>query len=278
MQVLNAAGITPERMTIVLIYHPDERSRAEPFAKAFQALGFLPVLAPLGVQIGTEDWIRKVKADIEASPACFLFLSAKSVMDPWVAQRAEWAINAKGRLIPIRLDDSIPPFSQWVLPERVSFYNQFSCTSTVELTKTVQWIAAALPKPVIPINCFISYSRTDSDFVVKLRRDLQKVDITTWRDVDDISAGASWDNDIEKAIQGCSHVLLVVSRAAMESANVADEVGYARDRKKPIIPILLDDAPLPLRVHRAQAIDFCHDYETALQKLTSNLNREASSR
>jgi hypothetical protein len=56
---------------------------------------------------------------------------------------------------------------------------------------------------------------------------------------------------------------------------VADEVSFARERKKAIIPLLLDDAPLPLRVHRAQAIDFRSDYAQAFQKLVHNLGIRA---
>jgi hypothetical protein len=235
---------------------------------------FLPVLAPVGVQVGTEEWVRKARSDIEASVACILFLSAQSVRDPWVARRLEWAFEAKRLMIPVLLDDPLPDESHWSLPEEVHYYNRVSCKSAAEVKRASELIASVLPKPRTPVICFVSYSRVDSDFVARLRTDLSGRGLAAWRDVDDIPAAAAWDSEIEAALQRCSHILLVVSSTSMASANVADEVGYARDRKKPIIPLLLDDTPLPLRVHRAQAIDFRGDYGKALQKLVSNLRSE----
>jgi hypothetical protein len=258
---------------IVLIYHPQERMRAEPFALGLQGEGFQPVLAPIGLQVGTEGWVKQASADIESSDACMLFLTAKSVTDEWVARRAEWAIASGKRLIiPIVLDDPLPDLSCWCLPKEVQYYNWLRAgPSDSEVQRAIGRLVGFLPRPKTPVLCFISYSRADSDFVAKLRVDLRRLEVGAWRDVDDIPAGAAWDNEIEKALQSCSHVLLVVSASSMQSGNVADEIGYARDRNKPIIPLLLDDSALPLRVHRAQAIDFRDNYEKCLQKLVKSL-------
>jgi len=104
-----------------------------------------------------------------------------------------------------------------------------------------------------------------------LKADLKEHDILCWRDADEIPAGASWNREIETALSSCSHILVIVSQHSIESQNVADEIGYAKDRKKAIIPILLDKSLLPLRVYRTQAIDFQAGYTVSLEKLLASI-------
>src|SRR5205814_1767771 len=104
-----------------------------------------------------------------------------------------------------------------------------------------------------------------------LKADLEESGVRTWKDVDDIPAGVSWDDTIAKAIEDCSHLLLLITSSSVRSSNVADEIGYARQKGKAILPLLFEKAPLPFRVHRAQAIDFTNDYVTGLKSLLSQL-------
>jgi serine/threonine protein kinase len=119
--------------------------------------------------------------------------------------------------------------------------------------------------------CFLSYSRTNETIAERLRSELQSMDIKVWRDVDDIPAGSSWDNQVAQAIISCSHVLFLVTAKSVQSQNVADELSYARGEGKTIIPLLFEDTKLPLRVHRSQAIDFKQDYDRSFRTLIANL-------
>ena len=47
-----------------------------------------------------------------------------------------------------------------------------------------------------------------------------------------------------------------------------DEVGYALSKKKPIIPILLQDCEVPYRLNRIQYIDFRNSYDDGFKELS----------
>ncbi|MFQ5631384.1 MAG: formylglycine-generating enzyme family protein, partial [bacterium] len=52
---------------------------------------------------------------------------------------------------------------------------------------------------------------------------------------------------------------------------VLDELAFALDEKKPIVPVLLKKCRLPYRIRRLQHVDFTGDYEPALKQLLPNL-------
>lgn len=118
---------------------------------------------------------------------------------------------------------------------------------------------------------FVSYSRHNKEFVDRLVADLEQSGFVLWRDTSDIPAGSSWDNQIQDALNGCTHVLLIITPESVASRNVSDEVSYAMDKGKTIIPLLVEDAEMPLRVYRTQYIDFRHDYRSALETLIAQL-------
>src|SRR3954469_25478299 len=109
---------------------------------------------------------------------------------------------------------------------------------------------------------FFSYSRHDaSDFALKLYNDLRDAGGDVWIDQNDIKAGLRWDAEIGKALAACQCVLFLVSEKAIASNNVLDEVYYALDKQKLVIPVLLSLSDLPYRINRLQRIDFTNDYK-----------------
>ena len=123
-----------------------------------------------------------------------------------------------------------------------------------------------------PEKTFFSYSRDDSEFVLKLATDLRTAGIDIWLDQLDIVAGKRWDAEIEKALEGAETMMVVLSPTSVASNNVMDEVSYALEEGKRVIPILISDCEIPFRVKRLQRIDFTGDYESALKKLVNALN------
>ena len=57
-------------------------------------------------------------------------------------------------------------------------------------------------------TCFLSYSRIDKEIAKRIRGILIRNGIGCWVDVDNIPKGANWDLEIERAIEGSSHILL----------------------------------------------------------------------
>jgi hypothetical protein len=109
---------------------------------------------------------------------------------------------------------------------------------------------------VDPPKAFVSYSRTDTDFVLRLCQDLRAAGASIWLDKLDIHPGEEWDQAIERGLSECGLMLVVLSPKSVTSQNVLDEIGYALSRKKQIIPVLYQDCEVPYRLNRLQYVDF----------------------
>jgi hypothetical protein len=123
-------------------------------------------------------------------------------------------------------------------------------------------------------SAFISYSRADSEFALRLARDLKAAGAKVWLDQMDIVPGASWDNAVENALMAADCMLLILSPASAKSDNVRDEVSYALENGKTVIPVLYMDCVIPLRLQRKQRIDFRADYGRGLSGLLEQLRVE----
>jgi hypothetical protein len=73
---------------------------------------------------------------------------------------------------------------------------------------------------------FLSYSRQDSDFALRLAGDLKTAGANVWLDQMDILAGQRWDRAVEDALANCPRMLLILSPASVNSTNVMDEVSW----------------------------------------------------
>jgi uncharacterized protein YbdZ (MbtH family) len=115
---------------------------------------------------------------------------------------------------------------------------------------------------------FISYSRaTDADFALRLALYLKERGASIWMDRLDIPAGSHWDVAIENALRAATLVLVVLTAESVASHNVMDEVTFALDERKVIIPILLRPCQVPFRLRRLQYVDFSAAYERGLEEL-----------
>ena len=103
---------------------------------------------------------------------------------------------------------------------------------------------------------FISYSRVNKEFAAKLAEELKSEGFDIWFDQLDIPPGARWDTEIEKALEESEIFMVIITPASAKSNNVLDEIGYAIDTGKRILPVLLEAATLPLRLRRFQYVDF----------------------
>jgi TPR repeat protein len=118
---------------------------------------------------------------------------------------------------------------------------------------------------------FISYSREDSEFAFRLAQDLRAAGANVWLDQLDISPGRPWDNAIEDALMGAPQMLIILSPSSAKSDNVRNEISFALDQGKIIVPVLYKDCVVPLRLQRSQRIDFRADYAAGLAHLLANL-------
>jgi hypothetical protein len=120
---------------------------------------------------------------------------------------------------------------------------------------------------------FFSYSRVDGfAFARRLAVDLKQKGFDVWIDQEDIKAGLQWDTEIEKALESCDCVLFLETEKSVASNHVLDEVYYALEQNKKVIPLVYVDSKTPFRLKRLQHIDFTKDYATGLDLLVNELN------
>jgi hypothetical protein len=111
---------------------------------------------------------------------------------------------------------------------------------------------------------FLSYSRADETFALRFATDLRERGIAMWVDQLDIRPSEHWDRAIERAVHECRGLLVILSPRSVESDNVADEISFAIDHGKPVLPVMIEKCRLPLRITRMQVIDATGNYERAL--------------
>jgi TonB family protein len=127
------------------------------------------------------------------------------------------------------------------------------------------------------LRAFFSYSRADSEFALRLAKDLRAVGATVWLDQLDIHAGERWDRSVEAALTKCPRMIVILSPASVSSTNVMDEVSFALEEQKTVIPVLYQDCKIPFRLRRLQYMDCRSDYAGALKSLLSLLEEDETS-
>lgn len=124
---------------------------------------------------------------------------------------------------------------------------------------------------------FFSYARANSDFVLTVANDLRARGVNLWLDQIDIAPGERWDQSIQTALEDCATLLVVLSPEAVNSQNVMDEVSFALEENKQVVPVLHKSCEVPFRWRRLQHIDFTAGYEAGLTRLLDVLKGRAAS-
>ena len=120
---------------------------------------------------------------------------------------------------------------------------------------------------------FLSYSRSDERFALRFAKDLRSRGVAMWVDQLDIRPSEHWDRAIEKAVRDCRGLVVIVSPRSVASDNVADEISYAIENGKSVLPVMIEKCSLPLRITRMQVIDASAGYERAVEQCVAELQR-----
>jgi len=108
----------------------------------------------------------------------------------------------------------------------------------------------------MPSNIFISYSHVDSALVVPVVGLLRASKALVFRDADSIRPGKRWSQEIITAISEASVVVVFWCQHAKNSQEVEKEFLAAITQGKDVLPLLLDETPLPSNLAAFQYIDF----------------------
>lgn len=96
----------------------------------------------------------------------------------------------------------------------------------------------------------VSYSSLDRPQVLQLVERLRSAGVAAWIDQGGIDGARRWGEEIVNAIDACKTVILMISRTAMESENIAKEIALAWENGKKFLPLCLEDAKIPRRNQR----------------------------
>ena len=122
------------------------------------------------------------------------------------------------------------------------------------------------------MSIFISYSRDDAEFADLLYRLLASKGYAVWMDRESLHPGSQWDIAIQQAVDAASHLVLILTPSAVASTSVTDEWSYALDQGKAIIPLMVTECTMPMRLRRVQWIDFItQGFADAFRSLTESL-------
>lgn len=127
-------------------------------------------------------------------------------------------------------------------------------------------------------DVFISYSRQDKDAVDKIQKSLERKGIDVWIDQEDIGTGSRWDLQIEAGIQKSKKVLVILSKHSIASSNVSDEWSFALEKEKHLIPVLLEECDVPMRIASLQRVELTPDYNSGLDTLVEEIFKRSNAK
>jgi TolB-like protein/Tfp pilus assembly protein PilF len=145
------------------------------------------------------------------------------------------------------------------------------------------------PLPVVVSDsagkAFISYASQDAAIANALCDSLERAGISCWLAPRDVRPGDFYADAIIQAITACEVLILLLSRAAIDSPHVLREVERASSKRRPIITLRTDGATLPPSLEYflsvSQWLDFSggpveHQFSKLIEALRSRRSAAAT--
>ena len=124
------------------------------------------------------------------------------------------------------------------------------------------------------MNVFISYSREDITVVSPLVALMRCTGTEVFLDIDSIDYGANWKIALNQAISRCERMIVIWSISASESVWVMREFLEAKDQDKSIVPVMIDQTPLPSALADIQA---CNELLPLISAFKESVNKNHAS-
>ncbi len=131
------------------------------------------------------------------------------------------------------------------------------------------------------MHIFISYAKADTyDLAVQVRDELRKIaDVTVWMD-ETLEPGESWALQIQQEIDAADYVVALLSpdvnrpiAGKQRRSFVLNEIDYAQQENKPIIPVMAQPTRIPVQIAGVQYIDFTADQTQGMIRLIRKITR-----
>lgn len=126
------------------------------------------------------------------------------------------------------------------------------------------------------MSVFISYSHQDQEVVEKIAKYLVKENIHIWIDKWELNFGDSLIQRIQEALTESSVLLIMLSKASVESEWCKKELsaGLIREleeKRVVTIPVLLETCSIPIFLREKYYADFRTDFDKSIKKLQDSL-------
>jgi TIR domain len=277
----------------VFISHASADAKvARSLTEGLERSGIRCWIAPRDVMPG-RPWGDSIVAAIEASKAVILILSSSSNSSAQVAREVELASSRGIRLIPYRIDHVTPSRSLEFFLGHLQWFDGSGADQERHASKLAGALRQLLPD-TFPVQAgipdatveredrsrgyvFISYARSDADFVQRLRKVFETKKYGYW----DYVVGArdyhgTLYRELEERIDGAVAFMTVVSDDWRNSDWVASEFIYAREVRIPIFVIQAKrlTRPLPILLNLQTRIDMSGDFDSGAQILVQELSNK----
>ncbi len=125
---------------------------------------------------------------------------------------------------------------------------------------------------------FISYSHTDKKIVNKLAAHLAKHNANIWVDTWELSVGDSILIKVQEAIQESSALLVILSKASVESEWCKKELsaGLMREleeKRVVVLPVLVEDCEIPVFLREKMYADLRTDFKRGLHSILDAISK-----
>jgi hypothetical protein len=132
------------------------------------------------------------------------------------------------------------------------------------------------------VPVFISYSHSDKSFVDKLASQLVLHNAHVWVDRWELNVGDSILNSVQKAIQDASALIVVLSKASVQSEWCKKELsaGLVREldeRRVVVLPALLDECEVPVFLREKMFADFRTNFDVGLRLMLDAIAKVTTS-
>jgi len=130
-----------------------------------------------------------------------------------------------------------------------------------------------------PLKIFISHSHRDKDAIDRIAARLRAQKYEVWMDRLQLKAGDNIQRRIHEELVEADVLLVVLSANSFKSSLVQHEFSTialqeeVSRRKRQIIPIKIDDTPVPSYIAHLHYLDFSQDFEAGLDRLILDLQR-----
>jgi tetratricopeptide (TPR) repeat protein len=126
----------------------------------------------------------------------------------------------------------------------------------------------------VGMQIFLSYGHDEyASFAKRLKHDLEEEGFTVFMDCDQICASMDWEIKLEKGIEVSDWIVLIMTEYSVRRPDgyCLNEVAYARNVGKQIVPVMVQRVNPPLSIARIQYIDM----ENFFAPCNNCLNEEA---